>query len=261
MFAKAIIDSDAFLDMPLSTQALYFHLSMRADDDGFINNPKKVMRMVGASEDELKVLLTKRYLLGFDSGVIVIKHWRIHNYIRNDRYKETLYQEEMSLLEVKDNKSYTMDYSITNNEGFGIPKSNQVGTQMDTQVRLGKVSIGKDNNNFFVDSDEPNEENLTKSKFDEESTEYRLSLYLYNHMLKNNPQAKKPNFQTWAKQIDYMIRLDKRKLTDIKKVIEWSQKDSFWKANILSTKKLREKYDQLYVKMNNNTDIMEVADF
>ena len=94
MFAKTIIDSDAFLDMPLSTQALYFHLSMRADDDGFINNPKKIQRMIGSSDDDLKVLIAKRYLLPFESGVDVIKHWKIHNYIQKDRYKPTVYTEE-----------------------------------------------------------------------------------------------------------------------------------------------------------------------
>lgn len=101
MFAKTIIDSDAFIDMPLSTQALYFHLSMRADDDGFINNPKKIQRMIGASDDDIKVLLTKRYIIAFDSGVIVIKHWKIHNYIRNDRYKPTVHIEEKAQVELK----------------------------------------------------------------------------------------------------------------------------------------------------------------
>ena len=96
MFAKTIIDSDAFIDMPLSTQTLYFHLSMRADDDGFINNPKKIQRMIGATDDDLKLLLAKRYILAFDSGVIVIKHWKIHNYIEKDRYKPTVYIEEKS---------------------------------------------------------------------------------------------------------------------------------------------------------------------
>lgn len=107
MFAKSIIDSDTFLDMPLSTQALYFHLSMRADDDGFINNPKKIQRMVGASDDDLKVLIAKRFILTFESGIIVVKHWRMHNYIQKDRYKPTDYIEEKSMLEVKKNGSYT----------------------------------------------------------------------------------------------------------------------------------------------------------
>jgi hypothetical protein len=129
MFAKTIIDSDAFLDMPLSTQALYFHLSMRADDDGFINNPKKIQRMIGCCDDDLKLLLAKNFLIAFESGVVVIKHWKIHNYIQRDRYKPTVYQEEKALIEEKENKSYTL----------GIPN----GYTMDTQVRLGEVSLGK----------------------------------------------------------------------------------------------------------------------
>ena len=107
MFAKTIIDSDAFLDMPLSSQALYFHLAMRADDDGFINNPKKLQRMVGCGEDDLKLLMVKKFILVFESGVIVIKHWKIHNYIRSDRYKPTLYQEEKNQIVEKNSKAYT----------------------------------------------------------------------------------------------------------------------------------------------------------
>lgn len=107
MFAKTIIDSDAFLDMPLSTQALYFHLSMRADDDGFINNPKKIQRMIGGSDDDLKLLIAKRFIIPFESGIVVIKHWKIHNYIQKDRYKPTIYQEEKSKLIEKENKAYT----------------------------------------------------------------------------------------------------------------------------------------------------------
>ena len=107
MFAKTIIDSDAFLDMPLSTQALYFHLSMRADDDGFINNPKRIVRMINANDDDLRVLITKRFVLVFDSGVIVIKHWRLHNTLRKDRYKPTIYQEEFKQLSLKEDGGYT----------------------------------------------------------------------------------------------------------------------------------------------------------
>lgn len=108
MFAKTIIDSDAFLDMPLSAQSLYFHLAMRADDDGFVNNPKKVQRMIGASDDDCKLLIMKRFILAFESGVIVIKHWRIHNYIQKDRYKATAYEDEKAQLIVKDNNAYTL---------------------------------------------------------------------------------------------------------------------------------------------------------
>ncbi len=103
MFTKTIIDSDEFLDMPLSTQALYFHLSMRADDEGFVNNYKKIMRMTGASQDEIKVLVGKRFILIFESGIIVIKHWKLHNCIRKDRLKETVCKEEKKQLVEKDN--------------------------------------------------------------------------------------------------------------------------------------------------------------
>ena len=136
MFAKTIIDSDAFMDMPLSAQALYFHLAMRADDDGFINNPKKIQRMIGASEDDCKLLLAKRFILAFESGIIVIKHWKIHNYIQNDRYKETLYQEEKSLLKLDEKHAYT--------EVNKVPCIQNV-SKLDTQDSIGKDSIGKDN--------------------------------------------------------------------------------------------------------------------
>ena len=107
MFAKTIIDSDIFLDLPLSTQALYFHLSMRADDEGFINNPRKIMRMVGAATNELDILIAKRFLLTFDSGVVVIKHWKIHNYIQKDRLKATLYKGEKANLIENEDKIYS----------------------------------------------------------------------------------------------------------------------------------------------------------
>lgn len=146
MFAKTIIDSDAFLDMPLSTQALYFHLSMRADDDGFINNPKKVQRMIGAADDDLKVLITKRFIIPFESGIVVIKHWKIHNYIQKDRYKETIYKEEKALLAEKENKAYTECI-------------HDVYTP-DTQVRLGEVRLDKDS----VVDDSGEESPTTKTK-------------------------------------------------------------------------------------------------
>ena len=135
MFAKTIIDSDAFLDMALSTQALYFHLSMRADDDGFINNPKKLCRMIGSSDDEMKILFAKKFLLGFESGVIVIKHWKMHNYIQKDRYKETNYLDEKSQLREKDNKVYTLDTECIQDVTTG---KDRLGKSKD-RLELGKV--------------------------------------------------------------------------------------------------------------------------
>ena len=130
MFAKTIVLSDAFLDMPLSARCLYFTLGMFADDDGFVNSPKGIMRQAGCSEDDMKVLLAKKFLLAFDSGVIVIKHWRINNYLRNDRYMPTKYIEEKAMLSEDENNAYTLSKPV------GIP-SNGIPS-------IGKDSIGKD---------------------------------------------------------------------------------------------------------------------
>lgn len=141
MFAKTIVDSDAFLEMPMSARLLYYDLGMRADDDGFVNSPKKIMKIIGASNDDMNILILRKFIIPFDSGVVVIKHWKIHNYIRSDRYKPTPYTKEKSMLEMKTNDGYTLK------NGDGIPN----GYQRDTQDRLGKDrldkdSIGKDNN-------------------------------------------------------------------------------------------------------------------
>lgn len=149
MFAKTIIDSDAFIDMPLSTQALYFHLSMRADDDGFINNAKKIQRMIGAADDDLRMLAIKRFIIPFESGIVVIKHWKIHNYIRGDRKKNTVYPEEMSLLTEKDNGAYTLkaeEPALSPDQNYlsVTCQSNVSQATVKCQHRLGKDSIVQD---------------------------------------------------------------------------------------------------------------------
>ena len=141
MFAKSVIDGDDFLDMPSDAQLLYFHLSMRADDDGFIT-PKKIMRMIGASDDSLKILAAKRFIIPFESGVIVIRHWRINNFLRNDRYHETEYKDEKDSLELVNNK-YEAPGSgtLVGGDTSGIP----VVYQRYPQDRIGKDRIGKGN--------------------------------------------------------------------------------------------------------------------
>ena len=142
MFTQKITESDAFLDMPLSTQALYFHLCMNADDDGFVKNPKRIARMMGVSDDDMRLLVAKSFVIIYESGVIVIKHWRMHNLLRKDRYKETEYVDEKSILYIKQNGAYTLD------EKQGQPimatKWQPNGNQMAPQVSIGKDSIGKD---------------------------------------------------------------------------------------------------------------------
>ena len=141
MFAKTIIDSDMFIDMPMSARLLYYDLAMRADDDGFVNSPKKIMRFVGASMDDMNVLIAKQFIIPFESGVVVIKHWKIHNYIQKDRYKATSYQAEKESLTLKNGTYYTDD----------LPDVSNLDTEciqdvysLDTQDRLGKDRLGKD---------------------------------------------------------------------------------------------------------------------
>lgn len=139
MFTKKITNSDPFTEMPLSAQALYFHLNMEADDDGFLNNPKKVQRSIGASEDDLKLLIAKRFILTFEKGIIVIKHWRMHNLLRKDRYNETQYLEEKETLLLQTDGSYTEKPP----ELPSATKWQPNGNQMATQYSIGKDSIDK----------------------------------------------------------------------------------------------------------------------
>ena len=134
MFAKTIIDSDAFIDMPVSSRLLYYDLGMRADDDGFVNSPKKIMRMIGATDDDIKLLIAKKFIIPFESGVVVIKHWRINNYLRGDRYKGTTYTKEKSLLKIDDKGAYTLN---------GIPKIESGIPVGIPSVNPDKVSIDK----------------------------------------------------------------------------------------------------------------------
>ncbi|WP_142959436.1 replisome organizer [Enterococcus faecalis] len=130
MFSLKIVDSDLFLDMPLSSQCLYFHLSMRADDDGFVNNPKKIIKIIGANEDDLKILIAKGFVIVFDQGIIVITHWKINNYIRKDRYKPTMYIDQKQQLYQTENGAYISE--------------EKVGCHLvDQRLSSGQPSIGK----------------------------------------------------------------------------------------------------------------------
>lgn len=134
MFDKIITNDDNFLEMPNSTQALYFHLSMNADDDGFVNNWKSIMKITGTKEDDLKILISKSYLIPFDSGILVIKHWRINNYLRGDRYRPTQFQKEFNMLENHENKAYQLKSEWST---IGIPLVNP------DKIRIDKNRIEK----------------------------------------------------------------------------------------------------------------------
>lgn len=183
MFAKTIIDSDAFLDMPTSARLLYYDLSMRADDDGFINSPKKIIRMTGASDDDLKVLIIKKFVIPFENGVVVIKHWLIHNYIRKDTYNETPYKEQKAMLIVDENKSYKL---INDTRIQSVDESS-------TQDRLGKDSI--DNIPASEGKPSPAFAKASKHKYGE----YK------NVLLKDEELQKlKDEYENWEKLIQYL---------------------------------------------------------
>ena len=138
MFSLKIVDSDLFLDMPLSSQCLYFHLSMRADDDGFVNNPKKIIKIIGANEDDLKILIAKGFVIVFEQGIIVITHWKINNFIRKDRYKPTLYENEVQSLSQTKNGMYIKEVGC-----HLVDQRLTSGQPSIDKGRLDKVSIEK----------------------------------------------------------------------------------------------------------------------
>lgn len=221
MFTQKIVDSDAFLDMPLTAQALYFHLNMRADDDGFVNNPKKIQRMIGAAEDDLKLLIAKRFLLAFENGVVVIKHWRMHNLLRKDRYNPTQYQEQMEQLLLKGNGSYTENIEIPTIE----TPDNQVATtwqphdnHMATQDRIGEDSIGKDRIEYDGIMDAfnslcpslPAVKSLSEAR--KKAIRARLSSYTIEDILEAFKKAESSDFlkgknnRNWQANFDWIIK-------------------------------------------------------
>ena len=218
MFAKTIIDSDAFLDMPMSARLLYYDLAMRADDDGFINSPKKIMRFVGASIDDLNILAIRKFIIPFDNGVVVIKHWRIHNYIRKDRYSETTYSEEKSLLEVDENCAYRLISDEKNSEK--MPTVNQWSTNGRPLVDAGKDRLGKDR--------------LGKDRLgkDKEISPTRHKYGEYQNVLLSDEDLEKlkTEFLDWSDRIErlsaYMASTGKSYKNHLATIRNWARRDS-----------------------------------
>lgn len=182
MFTMKIVDSDAFLDMPLSTQCLYFHLNMRADDDGFIGNPKRIMKIIGASEDDLRLLIAKRFVLTFEDGVIVIKHWRMHNTLSRDRYAETSYTDEKKMLLLKDNGSYSLTGGNPIDDTRLIERSGRQTQQRrnkDATKTLSDIDKGLD---IELDKDKEKDNNLIVSKDTIRQTDVRRVIEEWNKL-------------------------------------------------------------------------------
>ena len=187
MFNKTITNSDNFLDMPDSSQNLYFHLSMNADDDGFVDNWKSIMRMSGHKEDDLKVLIAKQYIIPFESGVIVIRHWRLNNYLRNDRFTPTNYKNEFKQLTLDENNVYKMDTT-------GIPNGNPDKVSID-KISIKEKEIYKEKEDLKVDKRPPHTPQEIKHKYGE----YK------NVMLKDTELEKlKKDFSNYEELIKYL---------------------------------------------------------
>ena len=232
MFTQKIIDSDAFLDMPLSTQSLYFHLNMRADDDGFVNNPKRIQRTIGASDDDLKLLIAKRFVIGFESGVLVIKHWRMHNTLRKDRYNPTQYKEELALLDVKDNNAYTERFpelpDITPETVATTWQPN--GNHLATQYSIGKYSIDKDSiNNIECDSDESQPPAQPSSTKKNKPVKHKYGEYKNVLLTDDELEKLKTEYSDWQERIErlssYVASSGKAYKSHYATIRNWARKD------------------------------------
>ena len=215
IFSKTIIDTDAFLEMPATTQNLYFYLNMHADDDGFIGNPKRIGRMIGASDDDFKILIAKKFIIVFESGVIVIKHWRIHNTLSKMRYKETSYLDEKSQLLIKENNAYSLDEGKPLDDSRLVEMGKrQVRRTVDEQeTNLSKDKLSKDKTSKDkLSEDKPSKKKSAKADLDgmidsfTENEELREALKAFLDMRKS---IKKPI------QTEYAFKLALNKLKQL----------------------------------------------
>lgn len=159
MFSKDVVETDKFLNMPLTSQALYFHLGMEADDDGFVASPKKVQRSIGCSEGDLQILASRGFIIPFESGIVVLVHWKQNNYIQADRYRKTVHKEEAALLQ-NDNYVYSL-----------VPTCIHPVSSLDPQDSIGKDRVGKDSIELDKDNIYVCSELSPVSKMDTEKTE------------------------------------------------------------------------------------------
>lgn len=220
MFSLDVVNTDAFLDLPSTSQSLYFHLGMRADDDGFVSSPKRISAMVNASGDDLKLLIAKGFLIPFASGVCVIRDWKVNNYIQRDRYTPTLYTEEKQKLTCDGTGRYA---------ALDTPCIQDVSIS-DTQVRTVK----------------------SHSSFPPDGEAYKYALFLANEIHQRLPKSKpqvEATLQKWADQMDKLHRIDGYEWETIAEVLVFSQRHKFWGTVILSAGKFRKQFTQLMAQM------------
>ncbi len=254
MFSMDVVDTDRFLDMPLTAQCLYFHLGMRADDDGFIDSPKRILRYIGSNDDDLKILLTKGYLILFEDGVIAIRDWLKNNRVRPDRKKSTRYADKLSLLAVeKDSYVVSLSGDIpddnqmpTNCQPNAIPDANQVSTRCQptanqvstkcqpdanqvstkchTQYRLGKDSIGY---NIAISNDIAREKQRSQNEKKRKNIPYQKIVDMYNNICVSLPRVTK---LSEARKKAIHARYNQYGIDDFKRLFEMAEGSSFLKG-------------------------------
>lgn len=231
MFSKDITASDLFVDMPASTQLLYFQLGMEADDEGFIGNAKMLSRAYGANNDDLKLLQAKGFVIMFESGVTVVKDWKINNQIRKDRFKPTIYQAEKSLLNLDINGSYQLGDTLATK---WQPNDNQLGDTLATQYSIGKERLGKESIEYIV------EQSLTEYLFPEwleekyveqvkkgnpKNFDYRIPIAYLNQKTNSNYKFVDSNINLVKARLRDGYNLDDFKVVVDKKCGEWGNSD------------------------------------
>ncbi len=223
MFAKKITDDDNFMQLSASAQALYFHLAMSADDDGFCNQIAISMFRAHAGTQDLQSLLDKQYLYQFESGVVVILHWKIHNSIKKDRYKQTIYHMEQSKLQTEENGLYT----LRNQNGSNLePLWNQNGSNLEPQVRLGEVRLGEDS----LGKDSPEEEETADSAESAPPPKKRYGEYQNVLLTDADVEKLQAEFPNWQERIErlsaYMASTGKQYKNHLATIRTWARKDA-----------------------------------
>lgn len=221
MFSLLVVDTDEFLDMPSSTQSLYYHLGMRADDDGFVASPKKIAKLVNCSNDDLKLLIAKGFIIPFDSGIVAIKHWKLNNEIKKDRYTPTIYFNEKSTLKVNKNKVYSIDGNNLDTKWI------QNGNKLDTQYSIDKNSIDKNSKEYIEQKQEENQVKKDKVKKGKKPIENHNSI-IENYTVNEDLREALKSFVEMRKELKKPItikglkialgKLDKMALDDLTKI-------------------------------------------
>ena len=245
MFSLAVTDTDKFLDMPTSTQVLYFHLGMHGDDDGFVSSPKKIARGAGCNDDDLRLLAAKGYIIPFESGVIVIADWGINNTLKNDRYHTTVFTAERALVSKDGNGRWVFGSNMEQDR-------NQLGSSLEPEHNVTKRNIELSSELADREPDKSESKERAKKLFPPDSDAYLAACCLRDEIAARLPTSTPPSekqLQAWAAAFDKCHRLDGHDWDEIERVLLFSQSDKFWQQNILSGDKFRKQYTALLARM------------